>query len=60
MQSSEKYSQELAVSPISFNSFTEGYGGNFYRPLQTFTLVIDMEISGGAAWSFHLGNLILH
>jgi tetratricopeptide (TPR) repeat protein len=43
-----------------FNSFTEGYGGNFYRPLQTFTLVIDMEISGGAAWSFHLGNLLLH
>lgn len=43
-----------------FNSFTEGYGGNFYRPLQTFTYVIDMELSGGEAWSFHLGNLILH
>lgn len=43
-----------------FNSFTEGYGGNFYRPLQTFTFVIDMELSNGAAWSFHLGNLIFH
>lgn len=52
----------VGIGSISniFNSFTEGYGGNFYRPLQTFTFVIDMELSDGAAWSFHLGNLILH
>ena len=43
-----------------FSSFTEGYGGNFYRPLQTFTFVIDMAIGGGSPWTFHLGNLLLH
>jgi tetratricopeptide (TPR) repeat protein len=31
-----------------------------YRPLTILTLVADHAIGGGAPWSFHLGNLLLH
>jgi len=34
--------------------------GDFYRPLQTVTLMFDTIIGGGKDWIFHFSNLIYH
>ena len=34
--------------------------GTLYRPLTTLSFGIDWAIGGGAAWPFHLGNLLWH
>ncbi len=33
--------------------------GEFYRPLQSLSFIINSQISGTEAWSYHLGNLLL-
>ncbi len=34
--------------------------GTLYRPLTTLSFGIDWAIGGGAAWPFHLGNILWH
>lgn len=34
--------------------------GTLYRPLTTLSFAIDWALGGGAAWPFHLGNVIFH
>ena len=34
--------------------------GTLYRPLTTLSFGIDWAIGGGAAWPFHLGNVVFH
>ncbi|MBN1337858.1 MAG: glycosyltransferase family 39 protein [Bacteroidales bacterium] len=42
-------------------SMTEvGYSANYYRPLLNLSFMIEASVSGGSAWVFHLGNLIIH
>jgi Flp pilus assembly protein TadD len=35
-------------------------GGDFYRPLQNLSFMIDAHLSGEKAWSYYLSNMILH
>lgn len=37
-----------------------GAHGDFYRPLQTVTLMFDTIIGGGKPWLYHFSNLIYH
>ncbi|NNN06922.1 MAG: tetratricopeptide repeat protein [Elusimicrobia bacterium] len=43
-------------------SITAGAGlsGGFYRPLQTLTHFIDLQLWGTAPWGHHLTNILLH
>lgn len=42
-------------------SMTEvGYSANYYRPLLNLTFMTEASLSGGGAWVFHLGNLVIH
>ena len=34
--------------------------GNFYRPLQTVSFILDSQIAGSNSWMYHLTNVILH
>lgn len=36
----------------------ETHGG--YRPLVTLSFIVDQHVGGGAAWTFHLTNILLH
>ena len=43
------------------NSYWPGaFGGVFYRPLPLVTYTVDAQVGGGAAWLFHLINLLWH
>ena len=39
---------------------TQGIGLTYYRPLVTVSFVLNWLLFGGAAWGFHLVNLLLH
>lgn len=46
------------------NAFTtDAFGythGDYYRPLQTLTLMFDSILGGGKIWLYHLSNLLYH
>ncbi|MFC2129876.1 tetratricopeptide repeat protein [Bacteroidota bacterium] len=49
------------IDDIFFNnSFLSEYNLGFYRPLQTFSFMIDALIGGQKASIYHLSNLIIH
>ncbi len=35
-------------------------GGDFYRPLQNFSFMIDAHIGGQNSWAFYLTNILIH
>lgn len=39
---------------------TQGIGLTYYRPVVTVSFVLNWLLFGGAAWGFHLVNLLLH
>lgn len=49
-----------AIAPWSLQWIFTHYDPELYIPLTFFTYQIDWQIGGGAAWPFHLGNIILH
>jgi protein O-mannosyl-transferase len=57
----EKLSNFDNADDIFFsNSFLSEYNLGFYRPLQTFSFMLDAIIGGNEAGIYHLTNLILH
>ena len=40
--------------------FPEGIQSRYYRPLQTFTYLVDYHLWGLRPWGFHLTNTLLH
>lgn len=35
-------------------------GGDFYRPLQNLSFMIDAHLSGSAGWAYYLSNILIH
>ena len=42
------------------DNFISKSGRNYYRPIQTVSLMIDAQICGKSLWAFHMSNLIYH
>jgi Tfp pilus assembly protein PilF len=47
--------KEALLSNPFFNK-----GGDFYRPLQNLSFMIDAHLSGGKGWGYYLTNIMLH
>jgi len=56
----EKFEENDLWNKVS-HSFTSNYlGGHYYRPITLLSFVLDKEVGGGSAITYHLTNYLIH
>src|ERR1035437_3844153 len=45
---------------FTHDAFMGDKGDTFYRPMQTFSFMLDAQLGGKEPWIYHISNLILH